>query len=275
MVLAEGRLVGTRIELTEDVLLQLEERIRTNVPEATMLITQAGGGGGGFGPTSSHRGSIQVRLVPRTERQRTNEQISMELRRQLSGIPGVIVRARASGGQGMMRGMGGGGGGGRLSVEIMGYDLAESKRIAQDVKTMLDSTPGIADSRLQREEGRPELAVRVDRDKAALLGMTVRTTLGLTLTPPQPGTEGRIDFGAYGGNLRQMYGVWRVRDDRNGCRIDYRATIEPDFPVPPLVGPFMMRRQVEAQLDAVAREIGRRHRQKEAEPAAVAASPLE
>ena len=180
--------VGTRIELTEDVLLQLEDRIRTNVPEATMLITQAGGGGGGFGPTSSHRGSIQVRLVPRTERQRTNEQISMELRRQLSGIPGVIVRARASGGQGMMRGMGGGGGGGRLSVEIMGYDLAESKRIAQDVKTMLDSTPGIADSRLQREEGRPELAVRVDRDKAALLGMTV-TGVANTIRTNVAGTQ--------------------------------------------------------------------------------------
>ena len=181
--------VGTRIELTEDVLLQLEERIRTNVPEATLLITQAGGGGGGgFGPTSSHRGSIQVRLVPRTERQRTNEQISMELRRQLSGIPGVIVRARASGGQNMMmRGMGGGGGG-RLAVEIMGYDLAESKRIAQDVKTMLDSTPGIADSRLQREEGRPELAVRVDRDKAALLGMTV-TGVANTIRTNVAGTQ--------------------------------------------------------------------------------------
>jgi HAE1 family hydrophobic/amphiphilic exporter-1 len=180
--------VGTRIELTEEVLLQLEDRIRTNVPEATMLITQAGGGGGGgFGPTSSHRGSIQVRLVSRTERTRTNEQISMELRRQLSGIPGVIVRARASGGQNMMRGMGGGGGG-RLSVEIMGYDLAESKRIAQDVKTMLDSTPGIADSRLQREEGRPELAVRVDRDKAALLGMTV-TGVANTIRTNVAGTQ--------------------------------------------------------------------------------------
>ena len=145
--------VGTRIENTENVLMQLEQRIRESVPESTMLITQAGGGGG-FGNASTHRGSVQVRLVPRTERTRSNEQISMELRRQLSGIPGVIVRARASGGQNMMRGMGNQGGG-RLAVEITGHDLDESKRIAQDVKTLLDSTPGVADSRLQREEGRP------------------------------------------------------------------------------------------------------------------------
>jgi hydrophobic/amphiphilic exporter-1 (mainly G- bacteria), HAE1 family len=185
--------VGTRIENTEAVLIQLENRIREVVPEATMLITQAGGGGG-FGNSSTHRGSVQVRLVSRTERQRSNEQISMELRRQLSGLPGVVVRARTSGGQNM-RGMGNQGGG-RLAVEIMGHDLDTSKRIAQDVKTLLDSTPGVADSRLQREEGRPELAVRVDRDKAALLGMTV-TGVANTIRTNVAGTQAAMfrEFG--------------------------------------------------------------------------------
>ncbi len=127
------------------MLIGLEEKIRAAVPEATMLITQAngGGGGGGFGGGSSHRGNVNVRLVPRDERSARNEQIAMQLRRDLSGIPGVIVRARPSGGQqNMMRGMGGGGGDGRLSIEILGHDLDQSKQIAQDLKTMLDSTPG-------------------------------------------------------------------------------------------------------------------------------------
>ncbi len=183
--------VGSRIERTEAVLISLESAIRSTVPEATMLITQAGGGGGGggFGGGSMHRGNIDIRLVPRDERTRTNEQIAMQLRRDLSGIPGVIVRARPSGGQNqMMRGMGGGGNDGRLSVEILGHDLDISKQIAQDVKGMLDSTPGIADSRLQREEGRPELAVRVDRDKAALLGLTV-TGVANTIRTNVAGTQ--------------------------------------------------------------------------------------
>jgi len=180
--------VGSRLENTEAVLIGLEERIRQTVPEAVMLITQVSGGGG-FGGGSTHRGNVNVRLVPRNERQRTNEQISMQLRRELSGIPGVIVRARPSGGQNqMMRGMGGGGGDGRLSIEILGHDLAQSKRIAQDLKAMLDTTPGIADSRLQREEGRPELAVRVDRDKAALLGLTV-TGVANTIRTNVAGTQ--------------------------------------------------------------------------------------
>ena len=180
--------VGSRLESTEAVLIGLEERIRQSVPEAVMLITQVAGGGG-WGGGSTHRGNVNVRLVPRDERSRTNEQISMQLRRELSGIPGVIVRARPSGGQNqMMRGMGGGGGDGRLSIEILGHELEQSKRIAQDLKAMLDTTPGIADSRLQREEGRPELAVRVDRDKAALLGLTV-TGVANTIRTNVAGTQ--------------------------------------------------------------------------------------
>ena len=182
---------GSRIERTEAVAIGLEEKIKTAVPEAIMLITQAngGGGGGGFGGGNTSRANINVRLTPKDERQRSNDQIAMELRRQLSGIPGVIVRARPSGGQqNMMRGMGGGGGDGRLSIEILGHDLQTSTQIAQDLKTLLDSTPGIADSRLQQQEGRPELSVRVDRDKAALLGLTV-TGIANTIRTNVAGTQ--------------------------------------------------------------------------------------
>jgi hydrophobic/amphiphilic exporter-1 (mainly G- bacteria), HAE1 family len=114
----------------------------------------------------------------------------MSLRRELSGLPGVMVRARPSGGQ-QMRGMPGGnqgGDGSRFSVEVRGHDLETSRRLAQDVKTLLDSTPGIADSRVGREEGRPEIAVRVDRDKAAILGLSV-TGVAETIRTNLAGTQ--------------------------------------------------------------------------------------
>jgi hydrophobic/amphiphilic exporter-1 (mainly G- bacteria), HAE1 family len=184
--------VGTRVEITESVLISLEDRIRELVPEATMLITSAGGGGmggpGGMG--SGHRGNINVKLTPKDERERSSDQIAQALRRELSGVPGVIVRARPSGGQ-QMRGMPGGGQGGdgsRFSVEIRGHELDVSKQVAQDVKTLLDSTPGIADSRVGREEGRPEIAVRVDRDKAAMLGFSV-TNVANTIRTNLAGTQ--------------------------------------------------------------------------------------
>ena len=45
--------VGTRVERTEEVLIGLEQRIRELVPEATMLITSANGGGGMGGPAAA------------------------------------------------------------------------------------------------------------------------------------------------------------------------------------------------------------------------------
>ena len=176
--------LGTRIEPTERALLTVEERVKELVPEATTIITQGGGGGnnwqGGGGNTS--RGQIRLILLPRDERERTNEQIAIDLRRQLAGIlPGVAVRANPSGGNNqIMRFLSGGGTNNqgqasRLQLEIRGHDLDDARRIAQDARTLMESTSGIADVTLSREEGRPEIAIRVDRPKAALLGMSVQS----------------------------------------------------------------------------------------------------
>jgi HAE1 family hydrophobic/amphiphilic exporter-1 len=172
--------VGTRIERTEEALLRLQDMIKEYVPEATTVITQGGGGGNNWqsGGGSTHRGQIRVMLVPRDQRMRTNEQVSIALRRQLAGLPGVVVRANPAGGNNqIMRFLSGGGnnngGSSRLQLEIRGHDLDDARRLAQDARVMMEDTPGIADVNVGREEGRPEIAVRVDRPKAAMLGMSV------------------------------------------------------------------------------------------------------
>jgi len=182
--------VGTRIERTEDVMLRLEEMAREAVPEAHTIIVNAGGGGMGgmMGGGGTHRGSVQLRLVPRDERSRSNDEIAQDLRRRLAGLPGVIVRARPSGGNFQMNRMLGGGGDGRLSLEIRGHDLNDSRRIAQEARGVMEGTPGVADVRVGREEGRPEISVRVDRPKAALLGLSV-TNVANTIQTNVAGTQ--------------------------------------------------------------------------------------
>jgi HAE1 family hydrophobic/amphiphilic exporter-1 len=166
---------------------------RQLVPEAQTFIASGGVGGGGMGMGGgggTSRGFIQMFLVPKDQRQRSSEQIAFDLRRQLSGIPGVIVRANASGGNNQINRLmsGGQGNDSRLAVEIRGEDIEAARRIALDVRDLLQTIPGIADPRLARDEARPELAVQVDRPKAALFGLstfsvanTIRTNVAGTI----------------------------------------------------------------------------------------------
>jgi HAE1 family hydrophobic/amphiphilic exporter-1 len=182
---------GTRIERTEAVALLLEDAVRANVPEMTSIISNAGGGGG-FGGQGASSVNVTVRLVPRSERERSTEVIATDLRRVLTTIPGATITTRASGGNNQLtRLLGGGQNSGRLAVEIRGEDMAISQRLSNDVLAMMRDAPGIANPQTGREEGRPEMAIRVDRPKAALLGLSVSgvaNTIRTNISGTQAGT---------------------------------------------------------------------------------------
>ena len=168
--------VGTRVERTDAVLQRLEQTVPQLVPEATSVMASGGGGGNnGQGGGQTNRGQLQLILTPKDQRSRSSDQIAQDLRRQLTGIPGVIIRANAGGGNNQITRFLSGGGfnsNSRLQVEIRGDDLQFSRQLAVRTKALLDDTPGVADAQVGRDEGRPELAVRVDAPKAALLGLT-------------------------------------------------------------------------------------------------------
>ncbi|MCA1559563.1 MAG: efflux RND transporter permease subunit [Acidobacteria bacterium] len=163
--------VGTRVERAEDVAVRLESMMKEYAPEAETVITQAGGGG--FMGGSAARTNMTLRLVPKDERERSSEQIARDLNRELTGVlPGVIIQTRASGGNFQMNRIMGGGDS-RLALEIRGDDLTQAKDLAQAAKNVMDKVPEVRNARVGRDEGRPELAIQVDRPKAALLGLSV------------------------------------------------------------------------------------------------------
>jgi len=169
--------VGTRIERAQDVASRLESLLPEYVKEADAIITQAGAGGGGFGGGGSNRTQATIRLVAKTERTRSSEEIARALNKQLAGvIPGAIITTRASGGnQQMTRLLSGGGGDSRIALEIRGDDLPEAQRLAVAAKGLMDRVPEVRNARVGRDDGRPELALQIDRPKAALLGLSVNS----------------------------------------------------------------------------------------------------
>ncbi len=131
---------------------------------------------------------MQIRLVTKDKRKRSSESIARDLNRQLPGIiPGVIIQTRASGGNQQFNRITGGGDDSRVALEIRGDDLQQAQQVAQSAKNVMDKVPEVRNARVGRDDGRPELAIQVDRPKAALLGLSVtgvansiRTSVGGT-----------------------------------------------------------------------------------------------
>lgn len=183
--------VGSRIERSEAIALQLEQMVEQNVPEIVDLVSSAGGGGG---PMGGGAGSVNLtlRLTPKEQRTRSSEQIATDLRRVLVGLPGVTITTRASGGnQSLNRVLGNLNTDSRLAVEVRGFSLEDSDRVQRDVLSLLQTVDGVANPQIGRQEGRPELAIRVDRPKAALLGLSV-TNVANAIRTNMAGTQAAV-----------------------------------------------------------------------------------
>ena len=170
--------VGTRIQVMDLKLKEVTAQIRQYVPEISSLEEGAGSGGWRGG---ANRGSINVRLKPKSERTRSSATIAADLSQRLSQVPGALVRTRASSSQ-MMFGMRGGGGQERLQVEVRGYDMDVAQALAEQVKRVVEITKGVADVRISRQEGSPEQHMIIDRQKASEMKLSVNQVAGFIQT---------------------------------------------------------------------------------------------
>ena len=87
--------------------------------------------------------------------------------------PGVQLRTRISSGNFGRRRGGGDGSSDRLQVTIRGYDPDTTNRLALQVRDTMLAVPGVAEAQISRRPGSPEMVVRVDRLRAASMGMSV------------------------------------------------------------------------------------------------------
>lgn len=177
--------VGTRLEIMDAQVRRIEEIVKELVPEAENTVTRIGASGwrGGGGAT----GEIRVALVPVAQRSRSSEQIAQALRPALTGIPGTVIRTRAGQGLFMLR-MGGSGEGDGMQVEVRGWKLATLDALAAEVGRRMEDVLGITDVRLSREAGVRQELFRIDRARAADMGLSV-SRIARTLETAIAGTR--------------------------------------------------------------------------------------
>ncbi|MCK6461002.1 MAG: efflux RND transporter permease subunit, partial [Planctomycetes bacterium] len=176
--------VGTRIDVVDREVAEIEKIVREEVPEA--LHTTVNIGPPFRSSTAASEGEIRVTLVPATQRNRSSDEIAAALRRKLAGRPGMVVRARA--GQGLFVLRIGFEEQNALVIDIRGHEFETLHEVAQEVQRVVATVPGIVDVRLSSQAGAPETLLRIDRDRAADLGLTV-SKLARTLETAIAGSD--------------------------------------------------------------------------------------
>ena len=167
--------VGTRSEETDKFIRQIEQIMQTNIPEIQAMISDVGippARGGGFAGrnSGSHAANIQVALVPVDHRKRSVFEIVKDIRPKLAAVSGASVFINPGG---ILRFLLNFGSSAPIDVEIRGFDLTEGSALAKEIASIVRATPGATDVQVSREDNLPELRVKIDRDKAGVLGISV------------------------------------------------------------------------------------------------------
>lgn len=160
---------GTNLDETDRFVSELVDRIK-EIPEIEGIMESIGSAGemAGLSGSDSSEASITLQLVPLNERQRSAEEVAEEIRKITMDMAGAEIKVRAVSSMDFA----GGGSLESISIEISGDDLDELDEIAREVSEIVKATPGAREVKTSLDEGKPELVIKIDRDKATMYGLT-------------------------------------------------------------------------------------------------------
>jgi CzcA family heavy metal efflux pump len=169
--------VGQRVEKTVDQVAEVERVLREKIPpdELEAIASSTGvlaqGRSSLFNPnTGPHTSVISVYLSSPDKRRRNQVEIMNAVRPAILKLfPGVAMFFDPGG---LVKRVTSFGSQKSIDVEIYGYDFEMARTVIHQVQDLMHKIPGMADIEVSREENYPEVNVVVDREKAALLGIS-------------------------------------------------------------------------------------------------------
>ena len=150
--------VGSSLEYADERVKRVEEVLR-EFKEIESI--DAGIGTEGTRNTAN----LNLKLVPRSQRSRSQQKLEEDIRKRVAGIPGVEMKV---------------GWGGPIYVALLGNNDVEMARVIADFRKKVEQIRGITDIEVSVKEGTPALSVRLKPELAAEYGIT-HAQLGATL----------------------------------------------------------------------------------------------
>lgn len=162
---------GILTETLDEQSKKIEAELLGTIPEATTIATYVGDEADDS--EEWNEAWFSIHLVPRDERQRGADEIRKELVDRVGSIPGMKIKVRVRNDTLLARAFSGGGSNDRLWVEIRGHDQRTAEEFTDQVVAAMNRVPGLINVEAHKSDSRPELALRIDRDKANSLGISV------------------------------------------------------------------------------------------------------
>ncbi len=147
---------GTPLDQTRKTVLQLENIIKQEIPEASDVLAIFGSGEGIFalfGGAGSEAINLRIRLSPMEERSRSQMEIEDALRKRMDQIPGITYQIIQQGMISTDR---------AIEVKFFGHDLHQAKQLAEQLKEKMEKITGLVDIDLNMKEGGQEIRIIPD-----------------------------------------------------------------------------------------------------------------
>ncbi len=176
--------VGTRASVTDGIVQRLESELKAMAGrtdwESVVAVSGGGGGGGnpmGGGPSGPEGGRVSISLVDFQDRESdafvTLAEMQATIGIEIAGATITVDKVSEGPPQGAP-----------VSIEIVGEDPDELRRLSDEIMDILEDSPvfpKLAGLDSDMDAARPELSINVNREKAALydlntqkIGMAVR-----------------------------------------------------------------------------------------------------
>ena len=162
---------GISVNDMDGAVRDIEEMIKQQPEVETVFSTVGGWVFGRSQYESSNKSSISIQLVPRTKRSVSSDEWIGRMKKAITKkkLPGINVRMSTQG----IRGIRLGRGDDEVSLRIQGPDLDVLSALGDKLVQKLEKIEGLRNVAHSAEEGTQEIAVEVDRARAASLGLTV------------------------------------------------------------------------------------------------------
>ncbi|MBL4674726.1 MAG: efflux RND transporter permease subunit [Mucilaginibacter sp.] len=159
-----------------NIVTQRVEKMIMKRPEVKNVFSSVGFVSGGVqdATNNANLAELTISLVDKNDRKLTAEEFGISMQKELSAkIPGVKITASPTS-------VSGGGNQAPIQIAIKGVDLKAVRDVAEQYMKVVSSVPGTQFVKLSVKDPKPQVEIKLDRDKMTQLGLNA-TQVGMAL----------------------------------------------------------------------------------------------